>query len=449
MTDPGTPGIFRWVNGRYVFVPARRPEIGEACLLYPVNGDYLAVPLARPNVADPVIVEPVGGRYVAVPFLGIGGGSGDDGIAEYSETAAAILAYLGAVVELPAPGPLPMATILGYWPRRVEAIGPTSAIILAESATGRGGRRIFRTDDSGATWVDEGDFAGATSEHGGGLGGIVGTDLAGNYLVSGAPIDAPANIAIWRFDTAAQTSAKVWEVTPPTASDCRAHRLLKTGAGYFLGTMAECYFSPDGDSWSAVGPYPFYIAPNRTDQCPPICPSGGTIYIGYGSLDSPVSSTGVWKSDDNGASWTHIFTPTGSRFCGCILAGWRDGSLLYGGGNCSGATQRLFLSRNRGATWAELPAPVFPRPDSFLETTKVSHIEAVPGSRGVAFATSDIEEVGVIVTRDYGASWETSNEIATTLHILDGAVLPGGISLAAYCGYEPYGIQIYRAQLPV
>lgn len=91
MTDPGTPGIFRWVNGRPVFVPARRPTVGEACLLYPVNGDYLAVPLARPNVTDPVIIEPVNGRYVALPFLG----SADDGIMEYSESVAAILAYTG------------------------------------------------------------------------------------------------------------------------------------------------------------------------------------------------------------------------------------------------------------------------------------------------------------------------------------------------------------------
>jgi hypothetical protein len=68
LTEIGDKGIFRTVNGKPVFVPARRPDIGEKCLLYPVNGDYVAIPLDLPVVGGKCLLEPVNGKYVAVPF---------------------------------------------------------------------------------------------------------------------------------------------------------------------------------------------------------------------------------------------------------------------------------------------------------------------------------------------------------------------------------------------
>jgi hypothetical protein len=70
LTEIGDKGIFRTVNGKPVFVPARRPAVGEKCLLYPVNGDYVAIPLDLPVVGETCLLEPVSGGYLALRLDG-------------------------------------------------------------------------------------------------------------------------------------------------------------------------------------------------------------------------------------------------------------------------------------------------------------------------------------------------------------------------------------------
>lgn len=527
MTDPGTPGIFRWVNGRYVFVPARRPTVGETCLLYPIDGRYLAIPLARPEAGDPAILEPVGGRYVAVPFVGgatcptvvasIGydyiansatgvvhwtlcntstgytsaewaarawayvewkiyldgalvNASNYAGITPYhcfsdfyttgggtytivltvrnacgNEGAAAVSVLVdvgGAGVDWGAVGTdWGYTDVAGCMPWRVEAIGRTSAIVVCRKFTVPPAPHLFRTDDSGATWIDTGTIPGS-----GGLGGIVGTDLNGGYLVSGNPEGSSTDFAVWRYNPEGATYTKVWEVERSTDSPGTAHRLVRTAGGYFLATHDESYYSTDGITWTMTGPSPWPIASGIIDIAPPICPNGRTIYRARQSTFGGDPGGGVWKTNDYGATWAHIYTPARA---GSVIAGWADGGLFTGGQRYSGQINDWYQSRNGGGSWATLSQTVIPNgwgiPKQYAH---VYHVEAVASTAGFAFAATSNDVTGVLITRDYGSSWETVAHTGGRSGILDGAVLPNGACLAVYETSGGGGMRVYRSAAP-
>jgi hypothetical protein len=67
MTAPGDPGIVRPTPSGPVFVPSRRPVIGEKCILYPtLGGDRYAVPLNAIAIGTRAVLEPIPGGRIAV-----------------------------------------------------------------------------------------------------------------------------------------------------------------------------------------------------------------------------------------------------------------------------------------------------------------------------------------------------------------------------------------------
>ncbi len=70
MTKPGDIGLLRPVGGERIFVPARRPVVGEKCLLYPIlGGGRYAIPLDQVRPGDPTLIEPSSGGRIAVPLF--------------------------------------------------------------------------------------------------------------------------------------------------------------------------------------------------------------------------------------------------------------------------------------------------------------------------------------------------------------------------------------------
>jgi photosystem II stability/assembly factor-like uncharacterized protein len=111
---------------------------------------------------------------------------------------------------------------------------------------------------------------------------------------------------------------------------------------------------------------------------------------------------GVWRSVDGGSGWERLSLPQDDVFS--VAVGPVDGALYAG---CE--PSMLFVSRDRGKTWSELPAlreiPSAPT-WSFPPRPWTSHVRWIaPSPHDAGLLLVGIELGGVMRSEDGGASW--------------------------------------------
>lgn len=393
-------------------------SIGDPVAIIPTDEfamQYAAAPLRVPEVGETVVISRIRNEYGGIKFVGI-----------------------PVIHDRVIPGNDPWGTtsINYYWALKIEAIGPTSAIILMRSG------HIFRSDDSGATWTNTGGIPGADM-----VGAIVATDGAGGYLAWGRTLP-DYRPAVWQFDGVTMEYTKVWDGPTDIGVGIDNFRMCKAGNGYYLYTPKKCFNSPDGITWSVVADPPFAGGAyyNNISSIFSLRCIGNSIYTSARGYTSGCYG-GLWVSNDLGASWTHLQTPPSAwaELVGGFFGVWTDGSLFSGGYTAGGPIPHWYLSRGSG--FSEI-VPNAGIPELY-------HVEAVPGSNGMAFAAikwAPSNTVAVYRSTDYGVTWTPVINLAGTSEdpILDGAILPNGVVILVYDGLlnSHYAVYIYHSKIP-
>lgn len=157
-----------------------------------------------------------------------------------------------------------------------------------------------------------------------------------------------------------------------------------------------------GQWFPANGPYAAKV------KCICISPSGD-VFIG-------TDGGGVYRSVDNGATWTQANTGLTNLYIQAIAAN-PDGTFLY-----AGTQYGIFRSADRGAGWTAISSSL---PSIAME---VQAIVASPNGSGGTGLFAGTKYDGVFISSDNGATWNVviaGNGLADTTNVLSLAVVPG------------------------
>lgn len=232
-------------------------------------------------------------------------------------------------------------------------------------------------------------------------------------------VPAPGNEGegrdMWFYQRRAWPNAEIDPAMYPAALDA-ARKMPKLNSFFGKNRPASSF------QWTSIGPYSIdgrisCIATHPTDP--------NTFYVG-------AASGGLWRTSDDGASWTCVTDTFGSLAMGAVAIDPVDPHTLYlgqGESNYSGDTYPgygLWKSTNEGATWMYL---------GFGKTQYISKIlidaqdhnrilVAIPGAK----SASDSNR-GVYISTDAGANWTRSllvragkGRVSTPVPIIDLAV---------------------------
>lgn len=186
-----------------------------------------------------------------------------------------------------------------------------------------------------------------------------------------------------------------------SSSDREVIALGSSKSALILSTWGGIFRSTDGGgSWVRGGS-------EIHDRITSFLSDGGTIYAG--------SQSTIYRSDDEGVSWTALPLSPDTYFYRLISV--FQGKLLALG------SEALLFSRDRGASWGRVPSPV-------LEYTS----SVVPVDGAIYTATL----ANIYVTFDEGQSWQTAND-GLFRTFLSGALAASNHRL--YAGVRGYGVQ--------
>jgi len=121
--------------------------------------------------------------------------------------------------------------------------------------------------------------------------------------------------------------------------------------------------------------------------------SDGFIYAGVGMYLGETS--GVYRTNDGGATWTNISGTTGPRVCTSLLEA-SDGYIYAGGGRMDPEPEGgVYRTNDGGASWTNISGTTGPE-------TPYSLLEA---SDGYIYAGGGLSQDGIFLTNDGGATW--------------------------------------------
>jgi photosystem II stability/assembly factor-like uncharacterized protein len=270
----------------------------------------------------------------------------------------------------------------GFTGAVITAIKEVRGILLA----GTFGSGMFRSNDEGVTWTLSNSGLGARN-----IFKLVGrgrdvyassfdTYLPGNRIIPG----------IYRSPDNGITWTRVLEDSINTPNDRQAFfGLLSTPTAIYAGTgNGRVWISENGFTW-------------RASQIPNVTAPISDIAQGLGqSVIAATLGAGVWRTDDAGRTWRRIMqgidasTPVVYAVYnsnGTLFAGAWDGAYLS-------TSSALYRSTNNGATWVKLSFPA-----RFAE--KPTSMQAIDGTLYVA-----TDGNGIWRTFDNGDTWEEVNE---------------------------------------
>ena len=194
----------------------------------------------------------------------------------------------------------------------------------------------------------------------------------------------------------------------------------------YAGTVGNIYKSQDqGQTWSSA----LKTIPNADDESCIFVSSNGYIYFSPAGNSISQSNTGLWRSTNQGQSWTRVLALNASE---CIWGIDQDNNgALFAGVYTTGSLNsnaRIFRSVNNGSTW-----------DSVYYDSQARHIHCirVDKSNNYVYATVG-DNFGpwstcyVIRSTDSGSTWKkilTDMPQAVAIEITPSARLFGSDSI--------------------
>ncbi|MGA2625184.1 MAG: hypothetical protein ABSF91_15110 [Bacteroidota bacterium] len=277
----------------------------------------------------------------------------------------------------------------GSWSRmiipntQVYSVGTTQTSLFAGGAL-----RTYRSTDDGASWAQSSDRA---------LGGF--TSL-GPYLLACMEGDSIARSSddgqTWKLyscshgrsltmrmvTVSADGSGKVFAATAYSGSDLPGGIFISSDSGREWNPIT--WAPPDSDA------YLLAAAPGATP---------GTGYVFSASLVHTSMGSSLFRSSDNGATWTDVAHGFGQVWSLCVVPTW-SGTYLFAGAEPNGPPEHgIWRSTNNGDTWT----PVGP-----LEFIPWSFAVSPDGAGGsYIFATN--RTGGILASNDYGETWTAVN----------------------------------------
>lgn len=267
-------------------------------------------------------------------------------------------------------------TVVGEGWQRVINLDETPGSAIGGGAgntlyAGMNSGPVYRSDDNGATWT-------AVTN------GLV--DEAGRFLLPKAFVVTPTGRVIRGGDNASwqnRVGSPVFhtddrgghwaEVPLPFASPARnpagiaiSDLVLHQGAVYFADLLSEGVWksTDDGATWTAAG-----------DQLPTL-PFLGTTKTYYAiasaghALLTVQASKGVFRSTDGGLTWTQAVNGIPGVPDSPLVGGrtWNATDVIGRADGTAFAVSdgRLYLSRNAGASWSEVGAGILVGPNPFV-----------------------------------------------------------------------------------
>jgi photosystem II stability/assembly factor-like uncharacterized protein len=199
----------------------------------------------------------------------------------------------------------------------------TSLLWRADGTLGAGISKgqLFRSLDGGDTWQQGG--AGLP------VGGVLDLAVAG---LANDPIKLLA--ATWTGLYASDDGGQNWTNLAPAVGVPNAHALLSTETGVLLGTRTGLFrWQPDTRSWTAL-----------TDDLPSGVTSLAADPVDKQRLYVGTGGDGVYRSDDDGASWQRLPLIVGVPD---LVVDPKDAHHLY----LLAAWERVYESQDGGQTW--------------------------------------------------------------------------------------------------
>ncbi|UXI68056.1 PKD domain-containing protein [Tahibacter amnicola] len=196
-----------------------------------------------------------------------------------------------------------------------------------------------------------------------------------------------------------------------------------------------------GETWAELGPSSMdmvdwtmgrvagrlnVVAPHPTDD--------STLYIGS-------AAGGVWKTTNNGISWTPIFDSVGTQPIGSIFIEPANPNRIWvgtgdkNGGGCAGYFgQGVFLSEDGGATWtARNGTEPTAMPLSIVNSVVVSPTDSnviLAGGAGSCSAAGALSGAGVFRSTDRGLTWTRvlSNNVEDMIFVPGTSTVYAGLN---------------------
>ncbi len=224
---------------------------------------------------------------------------------------------------------------------------------------------VFVSTNDGANWIARNS-------------GLVASAVGDVVVVMGTDLFVRTRYGVWRspdygesWGSAGLQDSLVWSI-------------VASGANLVAATYSEIDFEYRGPYYSTDNGTTWTAATGLT--------SGANCYAKTGShLFAGVYNGGVYRSSDDGASWTQSKTGLGS---GSVFSITSDGTNLYAGTGY-GANSKVNRSSDNGATWTNVT--------NNMNAGLVFSLSAI-GTQVFAGA-----EQGLFVSTDMGASWTKIN----------------------------------------
>ena len=251
-----------------------------------------------------------------------------------------------------------------------SVVMPDGSIVLMGGTSYQGDNPVYRNDvwrstDDGATWTEITANAGWSGRAN--FGAVTMQD--GSILVMGGspPNNAGLN-DVWRStDNGAtwteMTTAASWTPRSDFSSVAMADGSVVLMGGWVStgNPLNDVWRSTnDGAVWSEMTQGPLWTA--RWDHSSVAMPDGSIVLMGGNNYDLSTTSSGdmndVWTSADNGVSWTELTADAGWKIRSCQNSVvMPDGSIVLMGGyekSVPKSVNDVWRSTNNGISWTQM-----------------------------------------------------------------------------------------------
>jgi uncharacterized delta-60 repeat protein len=322
----------------------------------------------------------------------------------------------------------PPPTFISITPNYGPTAGGTAVTIVGTNFVSGGSFGVtIGGADAAAVFVNTTHITATTQPHTAGANDVVITNKDGQTVTGAGAYTyvAPLTLPVPRFTATPTTGQAPLQISFTDLS-------LNNPNGW------AWYFGDEDftEAWTQVNASAGWSA--RTGHSSVAMPDGSIVLIGGVVSDGP-DGNDVWRSTDNGATWTQMTGSGGwSGSEGISSVAMPDGSIVLTGGWANGGKNCVWRSTDNGATWTQLPDAGW--------TGRASHSSvAMPDGSIVLMGGLGLDNNGYNYTytndvwrsMDNGATWTQVNASAgwTGRFSHSSVVMPDG-SIVLIGGYD-------------